>query len=70
VLIDGKHEAIDKYIGEVYIQHNPNGGDGKEALRQLVKRFPPREKGTPPADNIVRVIAESDLVVLHVKNSG
>ncbi|MGL6162205.1 nuclear transport factor 2 family protein [Microbulbifer sp.] len=70
VLFYGKSEAIDKYIGEVYIQHNPNLGDGKEALRQLIKSFPPREKGAPPTGEIVRVVAEGDLVVLHVKNYG
>ncbi len=70
VLLHANAEAIDKYIGDVYIQHNPNLPDGKEALRELVESFPAREAGAPPAGEIVRVIAEDDLVVLHVKNYG
>jgi predicted SnoaL-like aldol condensation-catalyzing enzyme len=68
VLFHGRADAIDKYIGDIYVQHNPNVADGKEALRQLIKSFPPREKDTPPSGEIVRVVAEDDLVVLHVKN--
>lgn len=68
VLLYGKADAIDKYIGDVYIQHNPNLADGKEALRQLVESFPSKEKGASPTGEIVRVVAEGDLVVLHVKN--
>ncbi len=68
VLFHGRADAIDQYIGDVYIQHNPNVADGKEALRQLIESFPPREKDAPPSGEIVRVVAEDDLVVLHVKN--
>ena len=65
VLFYGKSNAIDKYIGDKYIQHNPKVADGKEALRALINSFPPRTK---PSGEIVRVIAENDLVVLHVKS--
>lgn len=68
VLLHGRAEAIDKYIGDTYIQHNPNVADGKEAFRQLIESFPPRDEGAPPSGEIVRVVAEGDLVVLHVRN--
>ncbi len=68
VLFNGKTEVIDQYIGNVYIQHNPYVGDGKEALRKFIESFPAREKNAPPSAEIVRVIAEGDLVVLHIKS--
>lgn len=68
VLLKGNAKAIDRYIGDVYIQHNPNLPDGKEALRQLVESFPPRDPDAAPGGEIVRVVAENDLVVLHVRN--
>lgn len=68
VLLQGNASVIDQYIGEVYIQHNPNLSDGKEALRSLIKRFPVKKAGDKPNGEIIRVIAEGDLVVLHIKN--
>ncbi len=56
-------EAADKYIGNVYIQHNPGVADGIEAfvaLGGMRKQFPQMKA------EIKRVIAEGDLVVLHV----
>lgn len=32
VLFEGKYQSIDKYIGDVYIQHNPMVPDGKKLL--------------------------------------
>ncbi len=63
-------DAIDEYIGEKYIQHNPNVADGKEALRTLIKSMPKRLKSDGPPGEIVRAIAENDLVVLHVRQYG
>ena len=70
VLLNGNSKAIDRYIGDEYTQHNPNLADGKEALRGLVESFPPRAENAGPAGEIVRIIAEGDLVVLHVRNYG
>src|ERR1700749_1701490 len=58
------YDAAAKYFGPRYIQHNPlvpNGPDGLQALVTLLKeRFPNAHS------EIKRVIAEGDLVVLHV----
>lgn len=68
VLFNGNADAIDDYIGDIYIQHNPYVADGKDALKKLIKTFPKKKAGDAPTGKIVRVIAEGDLVVLHVHN--
>ena len=55
--------AMDRLVGEVYIQHNPMVGDGKEALNGLLQHITPNVE-------IVRSIAEGDLVVQHNKSTG
>lgn len=58
-------EAAAAYIGPVYIQHNPAAKDGREGFRDFVT-FLRREH--PQAHNeIVRVVAEGDYVMLHVR---
>lgn len=53
-----------KYLKPDYIQHNPVMGDGQDAF---IKYFSDFMKKTPKlAVNIVRVIAENDLVTLHI----
>jgi predicted SnoaL-like aldol condensation-catalyzing enzyme len=57
-------EAASKHFGPRYIQHNPNAPDGIEGFRQFIAM---RKEKTPKArSEIKRVIAEGDLVVLHV----
>ena len=68
ILFENKLEKIDQYIGDIYIQHNPNVADGKQALVDLLKSFPEPEADSEPFGEIIRVIAEDDLVVLHIKN--
>ena len=56
-------EAIEKHAGDVYIQHNPEVGEGKEAFIDYFERMAaeyPEKKV-----HFKRSIAESDLVVLH-----
>ncbi len=56
-------EAIEKFVGDVYIQHNPLVGDGKEAF---IKFFEQSAKDYPGKRvHVKRAIAEGNLVVLH-----
>jgi len=56
-------EAVEKYGGSHYIQHNPQAPDGIEAFIQFVEGF---MKQFPQASyDIKRTVAEDDLVALH-----
>lgn len=62
---DKNIEAIDKYIGDKYIQHNPLLPDGKEPLKEAVKVW---FKGAPKEKvDIQRIAADGDLVYLHIR---
>ena len=57
-------EKAKLYLGDTYIQHNPHVPDGPEGLFRFI-RF--RRDRYPQARNEVkRVIADADLVALHV----
>lgn len=56
-------EAVEKYVGDQYIQHNPLVDDGKEAFidyfMQMQLEYPQK------SIRFIRTVAEDDLVALH-----
>jgi len=56
-------EAVERYGGSHYIQHNPQAPDGSEAFIQLVMGFV--EQFPQSSLDIKRAVAEGYLVVTH-----
>ena len=55
--------AVEQFVGEEYIQHNPLVGNGKEAFISYFEKM--AKEYSDKSINFVRAIAEGDLVALH-----
>ncbi len=63
---DKNIDAVDKYVADGYIQHNPAVADGKEALKAALKiwfKNAPKEK-----IDIQHIGADGNFVYLHTKS--
>lgn len=52
-------DAFDSLVAEDYAQHNPQAGNGREALKEFIAAVGPLEV------EVHRMVAEGDLVAVH-----
>ncbi|AKM32384.1 polyketide cyclase [Pandoraea faecigallinarum] len=57
--------AARQYLGDKYVQHNPNAADGVDGFGKFLEFL--RKNQPESHSDIVRVFAEGDFVILHVR---
>jgi predicted SnoaL-like aldol condensation-catalyzing enzyme len=69
-ILEGSNvEALDKYLTQRYIQHNPNIPSGHDGLRKMLSMVKPKPVSERLAAHVVSVVAEGDLVVVSTVQS-
>jgi predicted SnoaL-like aldol condensation-catalyzing enzyme len=64
ILEGGNVAAIDKYMTDRYIQHNPNIPSGHDGLKKLLGVLKPKPMAEKLSARVVSVVAEGDFVVV------
>ncbi len=60
-------KAVDEYVGEQYIQHNPDVVDGKQGFIDYFKRM--QSEYPDKSIEFLRAVAEGDQVALHTRQT-